>query len=104
MLITKDRIDLDELKNYAFYNKETYFIWHLMLDFKYQGKGYGLQALDQLEAFLKTVDASKIESIVLFYNKDNEVAQRLYKNQGYIDTGFESGSSMLALKEIKKDR
>ena len=36
-----DTTDHESFQNEDFYGEKTYFIWHFMIDKRYQGKGYG---------------------------------------------------------------
>ncbi|MBO4623854.1 MAG: GNAT family N-acetyltransferase [Bacilli bacterium] len=65
--------------------KKYYFIWRFMIDKKYQGKGYGREALKKAIEFLKTEPCGKAEYITLSYERTNEVAKKLYFSLGFYE-------------------
>lgn len=71
---------------YGFDFKQNYYeICRLMIDFKFQGKGYGKMALLQiLEEMKKELQC---EEIYLSFDSENVIARRLYEGVGFQDTG-----------------
>ena len=65
--------------------KKYYFIWRFMIDEKYQGKGYGREALRKAIEFLKKEPCGKAEYITLSYERTNEVAKKLYFSLGFYE-------------------
>lgn len=61
-----------------------YSIWRLMIDKRYQGKGYGRAALMLAVAYLKAEGAKEI---FLSYEPTNAVAAKLYESAGFRLTG-----------------
>ena len=55
--------------------------------FHYQGKGYAKKALLELPNFLKT-NFKGIDENSVAVNHQNKVAQGLYKNCGFIESGL----------------
>ena len=49
-----DTMDHESFENEVFYGKKSYFIWHMMIDKSYQGKGYGKQAFDKMLMAIET--------------------------------------------------
>ncbi|KAA0965652.1 GNAT family N-acetyltransferase [Sporosarcina sp. ANT_H38] len=68
------------------HNDNAILIRSFSTDFHQQGKGYGKNAL-MLVPDLVTSHFIGIDEIVLAVNVNNEIAQSLYKNCGYIDKG-----------------
>ena len=71
-------------EDYKFYkDKYFYYIWRFMIDKKYQGRGYGREALRLALDFIKTYPCGKAEYCVLSYEPLNEVAKKLYGSFGF---------------------
>ena len=70
---------------YEYYGlpKGWYYIWRFMIDKKYQGKGYGKEALRQTVDFIKTYPCGKSDYCWLSYEPENEVARNLYLSMGF---------------------
>jgi len=62
----------------------SYWIWRLMVDEQYQGRGYGKAILQDVIKLLS--DYPDCKSITLSYDHDNP-AQGLYTRLGFIPTG-----------------
>ena len=45
-----DTTDHESFKNEAYYGEKAYFIWHFMIDKRYQNKGYGRIAFEKMLA------------------------------------------------------
>ena len=83
---------------YKFYkDKKYYYIWRFMIDKKFQGRGYGREAMKRALDFIRTAPCGEAEYCVLSYEPGNEVAKKLYfslgfvelNEQGYYDEGDE---------------
>ncbi|WHY00280.1 GNAT family N-acetyltransferase [Neobacillus sp. DY30] len=62
-----------------------YEICRIMIDYKFQGNGYGKQAL--LLVIKEMVDQFKCEEILITFVPQNEKAKQLYLSVGFKDTG-----------------
>jgi diamine N-acetyltransferase len=60
-----------------------YYIWRFMIDKRYQGNGYGKEALKLAIDFIKTSPSGKAEYCWLSYEPENEVARNLYLSFGF---------------------
>lgn len=96
-----DVLDHESFKNESFYNSNTCFIWHNMIDQQYQGQGYGKSAFEQMLKVMEDDDQHPTDNVSLFYHKDNSVAKKLYHSFGFVDSGIIQGNSILAIKKIK---
>ncbi|MBR1868248.1 MAG: GNAT family N-acetyltransferase [Clostridia bacterium] len=65
--------------------KNYYYIWRFMIDKKYQGQGFGKQALKLVLDFIKTFPCGESEACWLSYEPENEVARKLYLSFGFIE-------------------
>ncbi|MFZ5354855.1 MAG: GNAT family N-acetyltransferase [Bacillota bacterium] len=60
----------------------NYFIWQFMIDERYQGRGYGKEAMILAINWMKTDERCK--EIVLTYKEGNECAEKLYTQLGFV--------------------
>lgn len=69
-------------------SKENYWLGHFFIDHRYQGQGYGKQALRLFLQFLRE-QYSQCEALQLTVHPENELAQHLYQSVGFQPTGEE---------------
>ncbi len=67
-------------------SKDDYWIGGLLIDKNHQRQGYGKAALIEILKFVPSVHPNCVE-MKLTVEKNNTVAQRLYKSLGFGDTG-----------------
>ena len=65
--------------------RKYYNIWRFMIDKKYQGQGFGKEALRLAIEFIKTFPAGKSEACWLSYEPENEGARSLYLKAGFVE-------------------
>ena len=68
-----------------FYHKRHLFIFDLVTDEKYRGKGYEKEMLEYLESYAKT---AMCENIVLSSDFDNEDSYEFYEKNSFEKNGF----------------
>jgi len=68
------------------FTEDTYYLDAMMIDEKYQGKGYGKAALTQILAFMKSRPWGEAGSIKLSCYDINPTAAKLYENFGFVKT------------------
>ncbi|MBO0995017.1 GNAT family N-acetyltransferase [Bacillus sp. SD088] len=96
-----DTLDHESFENEVFYEKASYFIWHIMIDKTYQGKGYGKLAFEKMLMDIETMPDGEAEYVALFYHTSNLTAKTLYASFGFVDTGIiQDNHSMLAIKKM----
>ncbi len=61
------------------------FIIRLMVDEKYQGRGYGRFSMEKLLEIFRADD--RIRAVGISYEPENESARRLYASLGFLETG-----------------
>lgn len=66
---------------------DMYCIWHMMMDSKHQGYGYGGVALKLVIAYFQTVPFGKAKLIGLTCHEENEAGLKLYHQAGFKETG-----------------
>ena len=65
--------------------KNYYYIWRFMIDRKFQGRGFGKEALRLAIEFIKTFPCGESEACWLSYEPENTVARNLYLQVGFIE-------------------
>ncbi len=66
-----------------------YDVWHMMIDEKSQGRGFGGEALDRVLDYIGTKPFGDSGRIALTCNKENTLARKLYESRGFSATGVE---------------
>ena len=75
------------------------FIMRLMVDDKFQGKGYGREIMRQvLDGFRAD---GRIKNVGISYEPENEVARKLYASLGFIEPGEVLDEETLAVLKIR---
>ena len=82
-------------------SKGNYNIWRLMIDKKFQGKGFGKKAMDLAIEFVNTFPCGTAKYCWLSYENDNDVAQQLYKSVGFVETDEKDGEEIVAILELE---
>ncbi len=80
--------------------KGNYNIWRLMIDKKFQGKGYGKEAIELALEFINTFPCGTANYCWLSYESDNDVARQLYKSVGFVETDEKDGEEIVAILEL----
>lgn len=75
------------------------FIARLMVDEKFQGRGYGREIMNEV---LNTFRAdTRVKSVGISYEPENEVARKLYASLGFIEPGEMMEGETLALLQLE---
>lgn len=80
--------------------QNNYDLRRLMIDIKYQGRGYGKEALNLALEFIHTFPCGKAEYCWLSYEPENKVARDLYRSFGFIETGEKDGEELIAVLKL----
>lgn len=102
------------LKPFAIYEKEQvvgflmfntereelggYWVYRIMVDRRYQGKGIGKRATEEMLAIMSELPGC--ERIVVGYHPDNRGAHRLYESIGFKDEGNRFGKEMAVIYQV----
>lgn len=78
----------------------NYNLWRLMIDEKYQNKGYGRTAVKLALDFINTFPCGRAEYCWLSYEPENEVARRLYHSFGFEETGEKDCDELIAVLKL----
>lgn len=68
-------------------DENTYWVWRLMIDKRYQGKGYGKETMIKALELIRTFPYGKASAVYLSYEPENVVAKTLYASLGFVETG-----------------
>ncbi|NMB00389.1 MAG: GNAT family N-acetyltransferase [Firmicutes bacterium] len=68
-------------------DENVFYLSRTMIDQRYQGNGYGKQAVIKMIEILRSFPHGSAEAIVLSCNKENVIAYQLYRSLGFVDTG-----------------
>ena len=78
----------------------NYNLWRLMIDQKYQGRGYGRAALQLALDFIRTQPCGPAEWVWLSYEPENAAARALYHSFGFEETGAWDGEEVIAARRV----
>jgi diamine N-acetyltransferase len=70
-------------------------IFRLMVDWRYQRRGIGREALRLALAEIRCLPGA--ERVLICYRPDNAVARRLYAGFGFVETGMDGQGEMVAV-------
>lgn len=65
----------------------SYGIFKMMIDKRFQGKGYGKETMKKAIEYIKTFPRGKAKGIELTYKPENTIAKRIYNHFGFIENG-----------------
>ena len=80
--------------------KNNYSLWRLMIDKRYQGKGYGKEAMRLALEFIRTWPCGKAEYCELSYEPENVAAKKLYHSFGFYENGETDGGEIVAVLKL----
>ena len=78
----------------------AYNIWRLMIDRRYQHKGYGNAAMTLALQFIRTFPCGPADQVWLSYEPENATARSLYHAFGFRETGNMDGDEIIAAMEL----
>ena len=80
--------------------KGNYNLWRLMIDKRYQQKGYGRKAIELALEFTKAFPCGRAQYCWLSYEPENKVAKALYESFGFVETGDMDGEELIAVLKL----
>ena len=80
--------------------KNNYSLWRLMIDKRYQNRGYGREAIRLALDFVRTWPCGKAEYCEVSYEQDNEIAANLYHSIGFAVNGEMDGDEIVAVLKL----
>ena len=100
-------IGFNEAAMYDYYDetppeilKNNYSLWRLMIDRRYQNRGYGREAITQALDFIRTWPCGKADFCALSYEPENTVARNLYHSFGFVENGEMDGDEIVAVLKL----
>ena len=75
------------------------FVQRLMVDDKYQGKGYGRFGMQRMLEIFRSEE--RIRSVGISYEPENEGARKLYASLGFVETGEMVGDETFAVLKLR---
>ena len=75
------------------------FIFRLMVDEKFQGKGYGHFGMQKMIQVFRADE--RIHAIGISYEPENDIARKLYASFGFEETGEMLGDEVLAVLKLR---
>jgi GNAT superfamily N-acetyltransferase len=98
----------EQIVGFAMYGVDpddgNYWIYRLMIDKAYQGKGYGTSALEKVVEDIKKENEAGIPYIMIGYEPANQVAKEVYKKAGFEETEIASWGEQLAKLKLETDK
>jgi diamine N-acetyltransferase len=64
---------------------KSYLIWRFMIDKRYQGRGYGREAMQLALDYVRTFPVGEAKYCWLSYEPKNDVARNLYRSFGFVE-------------------
>ena len=80
--------------------RNNYSLWRLMIDKRYQKRGYGREAIRLALDFIRTWPCGRAEYCEVSYEPDNEVAAKLYHSFGFMENGETDGDEIVAVLKL----
>ena len=78
----------------------SYNLWRLMIDRRYQGRGYGREAMGLALDFIRTFPCGPADICWLSYEPENVAAKALYASFGFVETGEFDGEEAIAVLRL----
>ncbi len=81
--------------------EDRYYLWRFMIDKRYQGRGYGQAALDEIIRYFKENGADRL---YLSTEPENELGLHVYHKAGFKETGVISDGEAVLMRMLKGPR
>lgn len=78
----------------------NYSIWRLMIDKRYQGRGYGKAAMEAILKYIRSFPCGEAEYCMLSYEPENTVARELYHSFGFTENGEMDADEIVAVVKL----
>ena len=91
-------VDEDDVAPTALQN--NYSIWRLMIDKRYQHRGYGREAINRALEFIRTWPCGASELCEISYEPENTSARALYLSMGFVENGEKDGDETVAVLKL----
>lgn len=81
-------------------SRGNYCLWRLMIDERWQGRGYGRLAMEKIIEYVRSKPLGEAEYCWLSYDPDNQKARKLYNSFGFMETGEMDGEEAIAALKL----
>ena len=78
----------------------NYNLWRLMIDARFQGRGYGRAAMREILAWIGRAPCGPAALCWLSYAPENEAARALYGSFGFRENGERDGDEVIAVLRL----
>jgi len=78
----------------------NYNLWRFMIDERYQGKGYGREAMKRIMDYIAGEPCGPADYCWLSYEPENTAAKALYASFGFRETGEWDGEEIIAALKL----
>ncbi|MGM9520905.1 MAG: GNAT family N-acetyltransferase [Oscillospiraceae bacterium] len=79
---------------------DSYCIWRLMIDERFQGRGFGKEAMEAALAYIRTWPCGKAGYCWVSYDPENMVGKSLYAKMGFKENGEMDGDEVVAVLKL----
>ena len=80
--------------------RDSYCIWRLMIDARFQGQGLGRKAMEAALSYIRTWPCGPAKRCWLSYEPENIVAAGLYSSFGFVENGERDGDEVVAVLKL----
>ena len=80
--------------------KNNYYLWRLMIDKRYQKKGYGTEVVKLALDFIRAWPCGEAEYCALSYEPENEVAIKWYHSMGWVENGETDSEEVVCVLKL----
>ena len=81
-------------------SKGNYYLWRLMIDEEFQGKGYGREAVRLALDYIRTFPHGRAEYCWICYDRENTVARKIYRSFGFEEIGEDKDGDIDAVLKL----
>lgn len=78
----------------------NYCIWRLMIDARYQGQGYGRQAMREALRYMRSAPCGPGQRCWLCHHPENAAAKAFYEKCGFTETGELFDGEAIAVRDL----
>ena len=80
--------------------KNNYVLWRLMIDKKFQHRGFGKATIDAAIQLIKTFPFGTADYVWLSYEPENEHAKKIYNKYGFVENGEMCENEIIAVYKL----
>ena len=81
--------------------RNSYYLWRLMIDCRYQGRGFGKDAVKLILDYIRSFPDGEEEFCAVSYEPENSAAKALYASFGFQPNGEMDDDEEIAVLRLK---